>query len=50
MRLVVNTLAVQMVVVVMVARLVSVVAPVVGTVVAMIQIIAAEFNSSFNRI
>ena len=45
MRLVVNTLAVQMVVVVMVARLGSAVVPVVVMVVAMTQIIAVKTDS-----
>ena len=45
MRLVVNTLAVRMVVVVMVARLGSAVVPVVVTVVVMTQIIAVKTGS-----
>ena len=45
MRLVVNTLAVQMVVVVMVARLGNAVVPVVVTVVVMTQIIAVKTDS-----
>ena len=45
LRLVVNTLAVRMVVVVMVARLGSAVVPVVVTVVVMTQIIAVKTGS-----